>query len=401
MDSATSGADESRTAAAAMLTRQDFAMDQPTNVPVPQQPAVRVDPRLGHTLAVAALVAACFVIAEPFLSAATWAVILAVSAGPSFARLNSVLRSRRRLAGATFAVAGVVVLILPLVLAGVSAARRAPAAMQAIDYLEQSGLPGPPEAVAHVPLVGPRLHDLWAGISEQGSEVLGQYRAEINASVGWLLRRAGSFGLTVLQFTLAIVIAALLLVRADRATALLRAFAARIGGAEALDLLPLAEHTIRAVSLGVVGTALAEGVLSAAGFTIAGQQYAVLLGGATFLICLLQVGPGFVFVPAAAWMWWRGETGWAVFVLAWHLALVLPIEVFGRPFFISRDTGLPLLLIFVGVLGGLLAFGFIGVFVGPTVFAVSYAMLLRWLVPPTKPGGHPGDAIEQSRVPRS
>jgi AI-2E family transporter len=97
---------------------------------------------------------------------------------------------------------------------------------------------------------------------------------------------------------------------------------------------------------------------------------------------------------------WRGETGWAVFVLGWHLALVLPIEVFGRPFFISRDTGLPLLLVFVGVLGGLLAFGFIGVFVGPTVLAVSYAMLLRWLGPLTRPGEHPGHHIEQSGVPR-
>ena len=375
-------------------------MEQPPKVPVPQS-EVRVDPRLWHTLAIVALVAACFVIAKPFLSTVTWAVILAVSVWPSFARLNFVFGNRRRVVGIIVAIAGVFVLVLPLALAGMSAARRAPAVLQAVDYVEQNGVPGPPDAVARVPLIGPRLRDLWRGISEQGSEVLAQYRAEINATARWVLRRVGSFALTVLQFALAIVIAALFLVRAERALALLRTFAVQVSGPAALDLLPLAEYTIRAVSFGVVGTALAEGVLSAVGFAIAGARYATLLGGATFLSCLLQAGPGFVFLPMAAWMWWRGDTGWALFVLAWHLVLVLPIEVFGRPFFISRDTGLPLLLIFVGVVGGLLAFGFIGVFVGPTVLAVSHAMLLRWLAPPSSSSSRPGDLVGDSHLPRS
>jgi predicted PurR-regulated permease PerM len=355
-------------------------MEQQPSVPV-TRPGWQVYRQAWSILVITALVAVCFVVTKPFLSAATWAVILAVSAWPGFVRLGPVLRDRRRLTAALFAVAGIIVLILPLVLAGMSVARRAPAVMQLIDNVGQNGLPGPPDALARVPFVGSRLHDFWAGVSEQGSEVLAQYREDITAAARWLLRRAGSFGLTVLQFALAIVIAALLLARADRAIGLLRAFAFRVGGPEALDLVPLAEHTIRAVALGVVGTSLLEGVLSAVGFAIAGERGTILLGCATFVICLLQAGPGFVFLPAAAWMWWRGETGWAVFILAWHLALVLPVEIFGRPFFISRGTGLPLLLIFIGVVGGLIAFGFIGVFVGPTVLAVSYAMLLRWLAP--------------------
>ncbi len=355
-------------------------MDQHPGVKV-LPPSGRSTQRLWHILAVAVLATACFFIAEPFLVAVTWAVILAISVWPGFVRLKLALGNRRRLAAVIFVVAGIVVLILPLVLVGMSAARRAPDVTQGIEYIEQNGVPGPPEAIVHLPLVGPRLYAFWSEVSQQGSEVLAQYRTEINATARWLLRRAGSFGLTVLQFALAIVIAALLLARTERALALLRAFAARVGGQEALDLLPLVEHTIRAVSFGVVGTSLVEGVVSGIGFTIAGRQGAILLGCATFLLCLLQAGPGFVFVPAAAWMWWRGDTGWAIFILAWHLALVLPVEIFGRPFFISRGTGLPMLLIFVGVLGGLLAFGFIGVFVGAAVLAVSYTMLLRWLAP--------------------
>jgi predicted PurR-regulated permease PerM len=353
-------------------------MDQPPQVPVP--PLARVaGPRLWHLLTVAALAVACFTIARPFLTAATWAVILATTVWPGFVWLRRALGGRRRLASAVVFVAGIVVLVLPLVLAGTSAARRAPAVMVGIEYVERNGVPGPPGAVLHLPLVGPRLYAAWASLSEQGSAVLAEYRAEINGAIRWLLRRAGSLGLTVLQFALAILVAALFLARAERATALLRLLAARIGGQEALDLLPLAEHTIRAVSLGVVGTSLVEGVVSAAGFAVAGQRGAVLLGGATFLLCLVQAGPGFVFLPAAAWMWWRGDAGWALFVLAWHAALVLPVEVFGKSYFISRGTGMPMLLIFVGVVGGLLAFGFIGVFVGATVLAVSYAMLRRWL----------------------
>ncbi len=353
-------------------------MDSDPTAPPPRLPA-RIEQRLWRFSAIAALVAACFVIARPFLSAVIWAVILAVSAWPSFVRVTAVLGSRRRLASALFAVVGIVILVLPLVAAGLSATRHAPSVMQAIDYVEENGVPDPPDAVRRVPLVGPRLYSAWEDLSEQGREVLAQYRGEINATARWLLRRAGTFGLTILQFALAIIIAALLLARADRACALLRELVRRMGGAGATEFLPVAEHTIRAVSFGVVGTALAEGVLSAIGFVIAGEPAAVLLGCATFLTCLLQAGPGFVFLPAAAWMWWRGETGWAVFILAWHLALVLPVEMFGKPYFISRGTGLPLLLIFVGVVGGLLAFGFIGVFVGATVLAVSYTMLLRWL----------------------
>lgn len=358
-------------------------------VPSPGAPAdaPRLDPRFWPTLAVAALVTACVAVAWPFLSTAAWAVILAVTAWPAFARLDRALGGRPRLAGFLFAVAGVVVLIVPLVLAGMSAARRAPAAVQAVDYVVQNGVPKPPEAVARLPLVGPRLHDAWESVSEQGDEVLTEYRSEISAAARWLLGRAGSFGLAVLQFALALVIAALLLARADRVLGLLRAFAARVGGAEALDLLPLAERTIRAVSLGVVGTALAEGALSWAGFAITGEGYAALLGGATALACLLQGGPGLVFLPAAAWLWSRGESGWAGFILAWHVALVLPVEVFGKPYFVSRGAGLPLALIFVGVVGGLLAFGFLGVFVGPTVLAVSYAALLYWLGPAAGPAG--------------
>jgi predicted PurR-regulated permease PerM len=338
--------------------------------------------RAWGILVIAALIAACVVIVAPFLAAFTWAIILAVSSWPGFVRLTRTLGNRRGLAAFVFAVTGFSILVVPLVLAGVSIARRAPAITQSIAYVERNGLPGPPDVIARLPLVGPRLHGLWAELSSQGSEVLTQYKGEINAAILWLLSRAGSFGLFVLQLALAIVVAALLLARAEGASALLRALAGRIGGAGALDLLPVAEHTIRAVSLGVVGTALAEGALSAIGFTIAGTPGAVLLGCATFLASVLQPGPAFVFLPAAAWTWWREEPGWAFLILAWNAALVVPIEMFGRPFFVSQGTGLPMVLVFFGVVGGVLAFGLIGIFVGATILAVSYTLLLRWLAPP-------------------
>lgn len=89
-----------------------------------------------------------------------------------------------------------------------------------------------------------------------------------------------------------------------------------------------------------------------------------------------------MFLPAAAWTWWRGEPGWAFLILAWNAALVVPIEMFGRSFFVSRGAGLPMSLVFFGVLGGVLAFGLIGIFVGATILAVFYTLLLRWLAPP-------------------
>ena len=351
-------------------------MDPPP--PVPRQ---NVDQRLWHVLTTTALVSSCFVIARPFLATIAWGVILAVTAWPGFVRLRAALGGRKRLAATAFVLAGMIVLVAPLIIAGLSAAHRAPAAIAFIDGFERNGLPGPPDAVANLPLLGPRLHDIWARLSQQGTEVLTLYRAEINGTARWLLIRSGSFGMVVLQFAAAIIIAGLLLVRAERSRTLLQSFASRVGGQPARDLLPVAEHAIRAVSFGVVGTALAEAILSAIGYSIAGQRAAILLGGVTFLVCLLQAGPGLVFLSAAAWVWYQGSPAWAVFILAWHILLVLPIELFGRPIFISRGTGLPIWLIFIGVVGGLLAFGLIGVFVGATVLAISYRLLVRWLVP--------------------
>ena len=353
----------------------------PSPAPHTRPPQLHIYRQTWGILLFVALIAACLWIAAPFLALSGWAIIMAVSVWPGYVHLSRWLGGRRRLTALLFAVIGFVILVLPIVLGGVSAARQAPAMVQAVADVARHGLPGPPDAVAHWPLIGPWLHDTWAQASTNGSAVLAQYRGTIMDTARWLLFRAGSFGLAMLQFALAIVIAAFLLVRADGAIALLQAFAGKIGGATGQDLLPVTAHTIRAVAFGVVGTSLVEGVLAATGYAIAGVSVAGVLGGATFLLCILQAGPGFVFIPAVAWMWWQDAPGWAIFVLAWHLTLVIPVEMFGRPYFISRGTGLPMLLIFVGVLGGVLAFGFIGIFLGATVLAVAYRLLLRWLAP--------------------
>lgn len=325
------------------------------------------------------LLVGCFTILRPFVAPLIWATVLAVSCWPGFRRLRGLLGERAGLAAWVFALAGMAVLLLPLVAAGLSAARHAPDLLAGIERVRHDGLPRLPEALTGLPVVGGRLAQFWAELSGEGTAVLSRYGSEIRLGVGWLAVRAGSFTLTLVQFALAIILAALCLARAERAQAILGAIERRIGGSESGEMMALAARTIRAVSIGVVGGAFVEGVLSAVGLAIAGVPGSALLGVATFASGILQLGPGVVFLPVAAWVWWHDGWPWALFVLAWHLALVVPVAMFGGPGLMSNDTGLPMVLVLFGVLGGMLAFGFIGIFLGPTVLAVSYTLALRWL----------------------
>ena len=197
-------------------------------------------------------------------------------------------------------------------------------------------------------------------------------------SVGWFVGQAGNFGLLLLHFFLSVVIAAVLYMHGETAAAAVRSFARRLAGQPGEEVAVLSAKAIRGVALGIVITALAQSTLGGLGLFCAGVPAAALLAAVMLLLCIMQVGPGLVLVPAAIWLFWRGEIFTGVVFSIWTV-FVCTVDNFLRPFFIRKGVDLPVLLILAGVFGGLLAFGIIGLFIGPVILAVAYTLLRAWV----------------------
>jgi len=171
----------------------------------------------------------------------------------------------------------------------------------------------------------------------------------------------------------------------EKAAQLARQFGRRLGGDRGESAILLTAQAIRSVALGVGLTALVQTLLGTVGLAIAGIPYPALLGAVMLFLCVAQVGPSPVMVPAVIWMFWQGEDmGWAVFLAIWSVVVITMDNVL-RPWLIRRGADLPLMLILIGVVGGLLTFGLIGIFVGPVVLAVTYTLLMAWLDESIKP----------------
>ena len=195
---------------------------------------------------------------------------------------------------------------------------------------------------------------------------------------GWLFSQAGVVGALTLQFVLTVVIAGVMYAQGESAAAEALRFGRRLGGPRGEGAVVLAGKAIRGVALGVGVTAIVQAVVGGIGLAIAGVPFAALLTAVMFMFCIVQIGPTLVLAPAAIWVFWHGSTGWGIFLGVWTL-VVGTMDNFLRPVLIKRGADLPLLLIFAGVIGGLLGFGLVGIFVGPVMLAVSYTLIDAWL----------------------
>jgi predicted PurR-regulated permease PerM len=208
-------------------------------------------------------------------------------------------------------------------------------------------------------------------------------------AIRWFAAEVGGFGALVLQFLLTVVFAALLYAKGEHTTSWIERFGHRLAGPRGEHSIRLAGQAVRGVALGVVVTALAQSVLGGVGLAVAGVPFAAVLTAVMFMLAIAQIGPLPVLGPSVAWLYWSGSTGWGTFLLLWTL-VVGTMDNFLRPFLIKKGADLPLLLIFVGVVGGLVAFGLIGIFVGPVVLAVAHTLLSAWVDEETEEVEPPG-----------
>lgn len=315
----------------------------------------------------------------PFLAATVWAVMIVVATWPLFKSLESRLGNRRGPAVALMSMAMLLLLVLPLWLAVDTILEHSGQLAAAGKSLAANGLPPPPAWVKTLPLVGDRVAATWAQLDAAGTNGIVAKVTPYAADTGkWVLGQVGSVGGMLIQFLLVVTIAAILYSSGEAGARLTRRFGRRLAGDRGENSIILAGQAIRGVALGVGVTAIVQTVLGGLGLAVAGVPFASLLSAVMLMLCIAQIGPMLVLLPAVGWMYWMGDSGWATFLLVWSL-IVGSLDNFLRPMLIKRGADLPLLLIFAGVIGGMLSFGLIGIFVGPVVLAVTYTLTLAWI----------------------
>ena len=326
-----------------------------------------------------ALIALSLWILRPFLGAAIWAVTIVAATWPLMISIQRQLWGRRSLAVAVMTVILLCVLVVPLWLAISTIVSNADQIAGWARSLSTFEVPPPPAWLDRLPFFGDDLVAAWQKLAVAGLQdfmrKLAPYGGE---AIRWFATEVGGFGVLVLQFLLTVVFAALLYTKGEHATSWTKRFSHRLAGPRGETSIRLAGQAVRGVALGVVVTALAQSVLAGVGLAVAGVPFAAVLTAVIFMLAVAQVGALLVLIPAVAWLYWSGQTGWGTFLLLWSL-VVGTMDNFLRPILIKKGADLPLLLIFAGVIGGLIAFGVIGIFVGPVVLAVAHKLLSAWV----------------------
>jgi len=343
------------------------------------RPSVDVTHTTLSVLFIALLVAGTFWVLQPFLTSILWATVVCVATWPLLLRLERLLGHRRGLAVAIMTAAILLVVFVPVTLALVTIVKNAPHMADEIRSVQTLTLPGPPRVLERIPIAGARLAARWRHFAALGPDD----RAAIvlpyaQTALQWFAGKAGGLGAMLLQFLLTAIVAAVLFAKGEVAREGVLRFATRLGGQEGHNVAIHAAATIRSVVLGVVGTALLQTAIGGFGLFIAGVPGAALLTAVMLFLCLAQLGPALVLAPAVAWMYWSGTSGLATTLLVISV-IAATIDNFVRPFLIKRGADLPLILIFAGVIGGLIAFGIVGLFIGPVVLTVAHTLLSKWV----------------------
>ena len=325
------------------------------------------------------LLAGCLLVLRPFMSALVWAVVLCFSSWPIYRRLLKFLGNRRTLAALVMSLGMILVVLLPFVVIGSTLADNVQQLTTATKHWIAEGPPAPPAWLDKVPMVGPQAKEYWQSLEADSTKLWAEAQPYIEKTGALLLVFGLALGRGVLELGLSIFVAFFLFRDGLAAAERLTKGVERIGGERGRHLLTVAGNTIRGVVYGILGTALAQAIVAGIGYVIAGVPGAGLLSLLTFFVSVVPiVGTALVWVPASLWLFHEGSTGWGLFMLIWG-AGVANIDNVLKPWLISQGSNMPFILIFFGVLGGAAAFGFIGVFIGPTLLAVGFRLVEEWI----------------------
>ena len=320
------------------------------------------------------LLAGCLLVLRPFIAAILWATILCFSTWPAYARLVQYLDGRRGLAALLVTLAIAALLLVPIVLVGMSLADSVIRLIEALRSAMATGLPAPPQWLTGFPLVGPRLTEAWANVSRDAATTLHPYVGTIR---DWLLARGADVLDGIFQISISLLTAFFFYRDGPVILATLENIGTKVAGPRASALIRTAGGTINGVVRGVLGTSLVQAILMAAGLWVTGVPGALVLGCISFFLSIIPMALIIIWLPATIWLASQDATLAAGAIALWGI-VVGQIDNVLRPYLISKDSELPVLLILLGILGGALAFGFIGIFLGPTLLAIAHSLIRDW-----------------------
>jgi predicted PurR-regulated permease PerM len=267
------------------------------------------------------------------------------------------------------------ILFLPFFFVGLSFVENVDKAIQWVESHRAAGLPPPPEWIRRIPLVGERLSASWSEIAPDTRRILRGITPFLKSGGLWLIQHSFDFAKGLFFLALSLLIMFFFYRDGEGLVLRIRGWIQNLTGDLAQHLVDVVGATVKSVVYGILGTALAQGIVSTLGFWIAGIPSAVLLGLLTFVLSLVPIGPPLVWGGAAVWLFSNHQTGWGIFMIVYGAVIISGVDNVVKPYLISRGSKLPFVCILLGVLGGVAAFGFIGVFLGPTLLAAGYSLL--------------------------
>jgi predicted PurR-regulated permease PerM len=337
-------------------------------------------------LFIGVLIVAAFLVVRPFLAAIVWATTLVIATWPLMLSLQTVVGGRRWLAVTVMTIGLLLVVLLPLSLAIAAIVARSDDIANFVADVPNLRVPRPPSWLTDVPVVGSTAVARWERWADAGlADLLQLVRPYVGTITRWFVGAAGSLGGLFVHLLLTIAIAAILYATGEQAAAWCRRFGRRLAAQQGEAAVVLAGQAIRSVALGVVVTAVAQTLVASLGLFLVGVPQAGLLSAIILLLCIAQLGPGLVMIPAVIWLFVVGATGAGILLTVFTVAAIV-LDNFLRPLLIRRGADLPLLLILAGVIGGMLSFGLLGLFLGPVILAIAYTLLQHWISEVDRPG---------------
>jgi predicted PurR-regulated permease PerM len=343
--------------------------------------------------AAALLVVGCFLLLRPILGAILFAGVLSFSTWPLFIRLRHRVGGRSWLAALLLVAAMIVAIAIPLGLAAQGLVVHSADVVEAArNFLDERSSLTLPAFIRDLPLVGPSLDQYWQVLMQSQAEVVALAKRFADPAKALLVAAGTAIGQGLVQILIAIFVAYFFYRDGERVQGLVARAMARLAGADfGSALVVTVQNAVRGVVYGLLGTAFAQAAVAFVGFLIAGVPGAMVLSALTFVLSLVPMGPVLVWGGAAVWLYVNDGLGWAIFMLVYGTAVISSVDNFVKPILMSRAGGLSMLLVVLGVFGGAVAFGFIGLFVGPALLAVAWSLVQVWLdnpveaVPPQPP----------------
>jgi predicted PurR-regulated permease PerM len=326
---------------------------------------------------IGALVFWCYRIIAPFAMVLIWGIIIAVAVYPAFKKLETLLKGRKGLAATAMTVGLLLVLLVPSLILAKTLIEGIQVAAQGL----RDGtlrIPPPPEGVNTWPIIGKQLAGIWTLASQNLESVIAKMGPSAVDAGKWLFSSAADMGVAILMFVVSVIVAGVFLGYSESGSRFARKFAIRLAGDQGGDYVKAAESTVRSVAVGILGIAFIQAALAGLGMLVAGIPGAGLWAFLCLLLAITQIGGLPVLLPAAIYMFATADTLSAVLFAIWAVLVGLSDNIL-KPLLLGRGTEAPMLVVLVGSIGGLIASGVVGLFVGAVIFTLGYKLFLVWL----------------------